>query len=66
MQLTEWPSNAPFDHTMMEPGMVLTLEPGMQFSGNKLMVHEENLVIREDGPEIITRRASSELPVICR
>ena len=64
MQLTEWPSNAVFDQTKLELGMVLTLEPGMQFGENKIMVHEENLVIREEGPEMITRRAPEELPVI--
>ena len=64
MQLTEWPSNAVFDNTILESGMVLTLEPGMQFGENKLMVHEENLVIREEGPQLLTRRAPEELPVI--
>lgn len=64
MQLTEWPSNAVFDNTVLESGMVLTLEPGMQFGKNKLMVHEENLVIREEGPQLLTRRAPEELPVI--
>ena len=64
MQLTEWPSNAVFDNTVLENGMVLTLEPGMQFGENKLMVHEENLVIRKEGPQLLTRRAPEELPVI--
>ena len=64
IQLTEWPSNAVFDNTVLENGMVLTLEPGMQFGENKLMVHEENLVIREEGPQLLTRRAPEELPVI--
>ena len=64
MQLTEWPSNAVFDNTVLENGMVLTLEPGMQFGENKIMVHEENLVIREEGPQLLTRRTPEELPVI--
>ena len=64
MQLTEWPSNAVFDNTVLENGMVLTLEPGMQFGENKVMVHEENLVIRKEGPQLLTRRAPEELPVI--
>ena len=64
MQLTEWPSNAVFDNTILENGMVLTLEPGMQFGENKIMVNEENLVIREEGPQLLTRRAPEELPVI--
>ncbi len=64
MQLTEWPSNAAFDETPLEVGMVITLEPGLTFAPGKVMVHEENLVIREDGPQLLTRRAPPELPII--
>jgi Xaa-Pro aminopeptidase len=64
MQLTEFPSITPWDRTVLEPGMVLTLEPGMEFSPGKMMVHEENIVIRDDGPELLTLRAPREMPVI--
>jgi Xaa-Pro aminopeptidase len=64
LQLTEWPSNAPFDDTVLRPGMVITLEPGMSFAPNRMMVHEENIVIREGEPELLTRRAARELPII--
>jgi len=64
MQLTEPPSNRPGDDTELLPGMVLTLEPGMAFAPGKLMVHEENIVIREHGAELLTRRAPPEMPVI--
>lgn len=57
MQLTEQPSNMPSDHTVLRPGMVMTLEPGMEFSPGKLMVHEENIVIREGEPQMLSRRA---------
>ena len=63
MQLTEWPSNTMWDETVLAPGMVITLEPGMTFAPGKMMVHEENLVIREDGAELLSRRAPPELPV---
>ena len=33
-------------------GMVMTFEPGMTYAPGKVMVHEENLVIREDGPQL--------------
>jgi Xaa-Pro aminopeptidase len=64
MQLTEWPSNTASDNTVLEPGVVLTLEPGMAFLPGKEMVHEENIVITEDGPEWLSIRASEELPII--
>jgi len=28
------------------------------------MVHEEDVVVREDGAELLTRRAPRELPII--
>ena len=64
MQLTEWPSHTQTDHTVLQPGMVLTLEPGLQIAPGKMMVHEENIVIRETGAELLTRRAPAELPII--
>ena len=64
MQLTEWPSNMPGDHTELRPGMVLTLEPGMTFAPGAMMVHEENIVIGEDGPTWLTRRAPPSLPIV--
>jgi Xaa-Pro aminopeptidase len=64
MQLTEFPSITPWDRTVLEPGMVLTLEPGMEFSPGKMMVHEENIVIRDEGAELLTVRAPREMPAI--
>jgi Xaa-Pro dipeptidase len=64
MQLTEWPSHTAWDNTVLQAGMVLTLEPGMTFAEGKVMVHEENVVVREDGAELLTRRAAPELPTI--
>lgn len=64
MQLTEWPSNMPGDDTLLEAGMVLTLEPGMVFEPGQWMVHEENIVIRPDGAQWLSTRAWPEMPVI--
>lgn len=64
LQITEPPSNHPHDETILEIGTVLTIEPGMQFAPGRLMVHEEDLVIRDGPPELLTRRAEPELPVI--
>lgn len=63
-QLTEQPSNMPGDETVMVPGMVMTLEPGMTYADGRVMVHEENLVIRDGPPELLSRRAPESLPVL--
>ena len=63
-QLTEWPSLTASDHTTLEPGMVITLEPGMEFEAGKLMVHEENILITDNGAELLSKRAAAEIPVI--
>ncbi|MCC0053398.1 MAG: aminopeptidase P family protein [Rhodobiaceae bacterium] len=64
MRLTEWPSLIEDDDTVLEPGMVLTLEPGLEIAPGCMQVHEENIVVRENGAQWLTRRAPAELPVI--
>ena len=64
MELTEWPSLTADDKTLLEPGMILTLEPGMTFAEGKQMVHEENIVITEDGAQMLSQRAPGEMPII--
>ncbi len=61
MSLTEWPSIIPDDHTEMEPGMVMTLEPGIAV-GDKIIVHEENIVITETGARYLSPRIGPEIP----
>ncbi|MCB1397812.1 MAG: aminopeptidase P family protein [Rhodobacteraceae bacterium] len=63
MSLTEWPSLIPDDHTVLEPGMVLTLEPSAPTADGQLLVHEENIVIRDGAPDPLSA-FSSTLPVI--
>ncbi len=63
-QVTEWPSITADDDTVIEQNMVLTIEPSLIWEPGKVMVHEENLVVRSDGPELLSRRAVPELPVI--
>lgn len=64
MQLTEGVSLIDFDMTELAPGMVLTLEPSIAIGPGTMMVHEENIVIRDGAPELLTRRAAPELPVL--
>lgn len=62
--LTEWPSFTPLDDTELRAGMVLTLEPGAEVVPGRIMVHEENIVLREDGAELLSPRAPDTLPEI--
>lgn len=64
LHLTEPPSNSPDDHTVLVPGAVLTIEPCIAFSATQIMLTEEDVVITEDGCELLSRRAPSELPII--
>ncbi|WP_306004917.1 M24 family metallopeptidase [Aquicoccus porphyridii] len=66
MQLTEGLSLSARDDTELQPGMVITLEPGIETAEGVFMVHEENIVIRADGPQRLSPFASGPLPVIGR
>jgi len=70
MLLTEPPSINAEDQTMIVPGMILTIEPGLGFiyqgpdgPQKKVMVHEENVVVTESGCRLLTKRAS-RTPVV--
>ncbi|MEM8754457.1 MAG: Xaa-Pro peptidase family protein [Pseudomonadota bacterium] len=56
MQLTEPPSIHPADHTALEEGMVLTFEPVVEIRPGVILVHEENIVVRADGPVFLSPR----------
>lgn len=64
MQVTEWPSHTASDNTVLHENMVLTLEPGLMWAPGKAMVHEENIVVRAHGAELLSRRAAPEMVVI--
>ncbi|GAB5446544.1 M24 family metallopeptidase [Gymnodinialimonas sp.] len=64
MQLTEWPSIIAADTTLLEPGMVLTLEPGVTLPGGKIMVHEENIVVEHGGARFLSAPQAQEIRVI--
>lgn len=64
MQLTEPPSLIPEDRTPLEPGMVLTLEPAIATAPGRLLVHEENIVIRERGADRLSPPTPRRPPVL--
>ena len=64
MQLTEWPSLAAWDETIIQENMVLTLEPSIEVDGGGIMVTEENILITDGAPILISTRAPKALPVL--
>ena len=64
LQLTEPPSISSFDNTIIQENMVLTIEPSMEYKPGKIIVHEENIFVSKDGPILLTKRATKELPLI--
>jgi Xaa-Pro aminopeptidase len=64
MQLTEGMSLIAADPTVLAEGMVLTLEPGIDTVDGRIMVHEENIVVTQDGCRFLSPRAGPEMMVI--
>ncbi len=64
MQLTEGLSLTAWEQTVLQPGMVITLEPGIEISSGRIMVHEENIVIRAAGPDVLSPLADRNLQVL--
>lgn len=64
LQLTEPPSHMPGDDTVLAEGMVITIEPGMEYAPGKMIAHEENVHITSSGPVLMTRRAPREMTII--
>ena len=64
MQLTEGLSLIPQDRTVLEAGMVITLEPGIETGQGRMMVHEEDIVITQSGCRFLSPRAGVGISVI--
>ena len=64
MQLTEQPSHATFDKTVLQKNMVLTIEPSLSYGDGLMMVHEENIVVGDNSATLLTSRAPAEIMVI--
>lgn len=64
MQLTEWPSLIPADQTVLAEGMVLTLEPGIDVGGGKMLVHEENIVVTDTGARFLSAPYTRDMVVL--
>ncbi|HCE70430.1 MAG TPA: peptidase M24, partial [Ruegeria sp.] len=64
MQLTEQPSHAAFDTTVLQENMVLTIEPSLSYGDGLMMVHEENIVVTDGTARLLSTRAATELAIL--
>jgi Xaa-Pro aminopeptidase len=64
LDYTEPPSITPDDHTMLEPGMVLAIEPGLMLGDGQMLIHEENVAVTSTGSDLLTERGPAYMPVI--
>lgn len=63
-ELTEWPSLIGWQDIALKAGMVITLEPSVEVRQEVMLVHEENIVITQEGAQLLSRRAPYDLPVL--
>ncbi|UCI31899.1 M24 family metallopeptidase [Mesorhizobium sp. B4-1-4] len=64
LRVTEPPSVRLGDDTVLAPGMVLCIEPALEYEPGKIVLHEETVLITADGAKLLTVRAPRELPTI--
>ena len=64
LQLTEPPSIMIDDNTILEKNMILALEPSIKIENDLMLVHEENILITQNGNRLLSSRTPKELPVI--
>ncbi|TIV55930.1 Xaa-Pro peptidase family protein [Mesorhizobium sp.] len=64
LRVTEPPSVKVGDNTVLRPGMVLCIEPALEYEPGKIVLHEETVVVMDEGARLITPRTPRELPQI--
>ena len=64
LQMTEPPSIMSNDNTVLEENMVITIEPCLEYSPGIMLVHEENILITNNGHERLTSRTPKIIPII--
>ena len=64
LQLTEPPSIMNNDNTILQKNMIITIEPCLEYTNNTMLVHEENILITNNGYERLTSRTPKKIPII--
>ena len=64
LQITEPPSIYSKDETVLKENMILTIEPCFEYMKGKMIVHEENILITENGYELLSSLTPKNIPII--
>jgi Xaa-Pro dipeptidase len=64
LQLTEPPSIMVNENALLDENMIITIEPCFEYQPNKMLVHEENILITKNGHERLTTRTPKTIPLI--
>ena len=64
LQMTEPPSIMSNDNTVLEENMVIAIEPCFEYAPGTMLVHEENILITNNGCERLTSRTPKSIPII--
>jgi len=68
LAITEWPSILPAvanQNVTLEEGMIFSIEPSLSFGDRgQFLVHEEVIVVRGNGGELLSERGPRTIPVI--
>ena len=64
LQMTEPPSIMSNDNTVLEENMVIAIEPCFEYAPGTMLVHEENILITNNGYERLTSRTPQTIPII--
>jgi len=64
LQITEPPSIMSNDNTVLEENMVIAIEPCFEYAPGTMLVHEENILITNNGHERLTSRTPQIIPMI--
>ena len=64
LQLTEPPSIMAGDNTPLQENMTIAIEPCLEYAPGIMLVHEENILITNNGFERLTSRTPQKIPII--
>ena len=64
LQVTEPPSIHSDDKTILRENMIITIEPCFEYLPGKMIVHEENILVTNNGFELLTSRTPERIPII--